>query len=624
MEVGGTILAVQIIGQDMKNILAIIILTISTIWAQIPDGYYDNTTGLTGPTLQQTLHDIIDNHNVVSYGSLWTHYQTTDVKQNGKVWDMYSDIPGGTPPYEFTFVADQCGNYGGEGDCYNREHSWPKSWFNDTSPMNTDIVHVVPSDGYVNGQRGNYPYGEVGTPTWTSQNGSKRGSNTYPGYSGTVFEPIDEYKGDFARIYFYMSTRYLNEDSSWPGSPMANGAQLLPWAQNMMKEWHAEDPVSEKEINRNDANYGIQNNRNPFVDHPNYVDLIWGGSPTIPEAPSNLAANPITDSVVALYWDVNSDNEIGIYVYQNEDRIATLSPQVNDHVVEQLQPATSYTFSVSAFNGAGESPRSTLNVTTLPGEGDPVPHFSEDFEYGSTGSYLDGTVTLHSGIWNAYQAGNFFLGNSLSGSRCLAINDDQQGAQITTPPVNTLGVVSFYYYQRNGAASDEFQLQKSSNGAAFEMVTTQSYNVGEAYTLFSVAVNDTSSSIRIRIVNDYQAGHLIIDDLTVTHYDPVSIGEEFVPLPENLILHPAYPNPFNPEVTLNFQISSQSEMINIQVFDIQGQLLANPIHHALSSGSYSVTWDGTNQQGENLPSGIYLVRLSNSHETRFQRVTLLR
>ncbi len=607
----------------MKHIFVILTLSISSLWAQIPDGYYNTALGLNGSSLQQTLHDIIDGHTVVSYGSLWTHYQTTDVKQNGKVWDMYSDIPGGTPPYEFTFVTDQCGNYGGEGDCYNREHSWPKSWFNDNSPMNTDIFHVVPSDGYVNGQRGNYPYGEVSNPSWTSQNGSKKGPNTYPGYSGTVFEPIDAYKGDFARIYFYMSTRYLNEDSNWPGSPMVNGAQLEPWALEMMMEWHAEDPVSQKELSRNDANYTVQNNRNPFVDHPNYVDLIWGGPPTIPEAPSNLAANPVTDTVVALYWDVNSDNETGIYVYQNEVRIATLNPGVNDHVVEQLQPGSSYTFAVSAFNGAGESSQSTLSVTTLPEHGNPVPHFSEDFEYGSTGSYLEGTVTLESGIWDAYQAGNFFLGTPYSGSRCLAINDDQQGAQITTPPVNTLGAISFYYYQRNGAATDEFQLQKSANGAAFEIITTQNYNVSGTYTLFSAVINDTSSSIRMRIVNDYQAGHLIIDDLTVSHYDPVSIDETAMITPDNLTLAPAYPNPFNPEVQLSFEIR-ETGVIQLQIFDIKGELIAQPLSKPLEPGQYSVTWDGTNLQSRNAPSGIYLVKLGNPTQSQFQRITLLR
>lgn len=264
----------------MKKFLLIALLPLFTVsFAQIPNGYYTSASGLNGTALQAALHNIIDNHNVQSYSSLHTHFQLTDRKANGTVWDMYSDVPGGTPPYVYNFTAgDQCGNYSGEGDCYNREHSWPKSWFNDMSPMYSDLFHLYPTDGYVNGKRNNFPYGTVPSPVWTSQNGSKLGLCNYPGYSGTVFEPIDEYKGDLARTYFYMSTRYYNEDSGWPGSPMVTGSQLKPWALAMMKEWHLSDPVSNKEIDRNNAVYQIQNNRNPFIDHPEYVAQIWGGS----------------------------------------------------------------------------------------------------------------------------------------------------------------------------------------------------------------------------------------------------------------------------------------------------------------------------------------------------------
>jgi endonuclease I len=618
-------LAVQIIGLDMKQLFLFFTLSITSLWAQIPNGYYNDASGQTGTVLHQSLSEIIDNHNDVSYSSLWTHYQTTDVKPNGKVWDMYSHVPDGEQPYEFTFVSDQCGNYSGEGSCYNREHSWPKSWFGgQIAPMNSDMFHVVPSDGYVNGQRGNLPYGEVSNPTWTSLNGSKKGPNTYPGYSGTVFEPIDDYKGDFARNYFYMSTRYLNEDSSWPGSDMVDGAQLEEWALNMMMDWHATDPVSQKELDRNNAIHDIQLNRNPFIDHPEYADLIWGDPPDLPDAPSNLGADNITETYMDLTWSDNSDNESGFYIYQDNQRVATLATNVLEYAVDQLQAATTYGFAVSAFNSDGESSRATLTVSTTGGGGSTVTHFIEDFESGSGSSYLEGDFTLSSGTWSAYQAGNFALGTPRSGSKCISINDDKPGAHITTPAVNSLGTLSFYYYQRNGAATDEFQLEKSINGAAFESVSTHSYNVGETYTLFTAQIDDTSSSVRMRIINDDQAGHLIVDDLTVTQYDPVSIDQSIDYLPENLMMNPAYPNPFNPEVTLSFQISEDTEFIQIQVFDIQGELLATPLQNNATPRTHSVTWDGTNQHGEHLPSGIYLVKLSNSQESKFQRITLLR
>jgi endonuclease I len=255
-------------------IIGFILLSFTT-FGQIPQGYYDSASGLSGQQLRAALKAIIDDHQEQSYTSLWTHFQSTDDKADGKVWDMYSDVPGGNPFYTFTFVVDQCGNYSSEGDCYNREHSFPSSWFNDASPMLTDLFHIYPTDGFVNGKRSNYPYGEVNNASWTSLNGSKLGNCSFTGYSGIVFEPIDEYKGDFARTYFYMMTRYMDEVASW-NSDMLSGNDLTSWAKEMLLEWDTADPVSQKEVDRNNAVYQIQNNRNPFIDHPEFTGQIWG------------------------------------------------------------------------------------------------------------------------------------------------------------------------------------------------------------------------------------------------------------------------------------------------------------------------------------------------------------
>jgi endonuclease I len=261
----------------MRLYIFALVLSTFTSFGQIPAGYYDAAAGLTGQPLRAALCDIIDDHEEQTYQSIWTHFQYTDVNPNGMVWDMYSDIPGGNPAYLYTFFSDQCGNYAAEGDCYNREHSFPKSWFNDASPMVTDLFHIYPTDGYVNGKRNNYPYGEVGNASWNSTNGSKVGVCSFTGYSGIVFEPIDEYKGDFARTYFYMMTRYMSLIASW-SSDMLSGNDLAFWAKEMLLEWDENDPVSQKETDRNNSVYQIQNNRNPFIDHPEFTDLIWGTS----------------------------------------------------------------------------------------------------------------------------------------------------------------------------------------------------------------------------------------------------------------------------------------------------------------------------------------------------------
>ncbi|MFH1219358.1 MAG: endonuclease [Candidatus Eisenbacteria bacterium] len=275
MSPGGYSLEVSGVADLYGNVLVGGTRDFSYVENAIPAGYYDSAEGLFGDDLKAALHNIIKNHTVYGYDYAWTAYATTDVKPNGKVWDMYSDVPGGPQFYEYTLGVDAGGVGGQEGEGYTREHSWPKSWFGgEVSPMYCDLFHLYPTDAHVNGNRGNYPYGEVAVPEWTLLNGSERGPCSYPGYSGIVFDPIDEYKGDLARTYFYMSTRYYTEDAGWPGGPMTDGAELKPWAVNMLLEWNAEDPVSQKEIDRNGAICDLQHNRNPFIDRPEFADRM--------------------------------------------------------------------------------------------------------------------------------------------------------------------------------------------------------------------------------------------------------------------------------------------------------------------------------------------------------------
>jgi endonuclease I len=309
----------------------------------VPVGYYNPAIGLNGEDLRLALHNVIDGHSSVSYTYLWTAFYSTDAKPDGTVWDMYSDVPGGTPPYIYEFGIDQTGSGATEGTGYNREHSWPQSWYGGASPMYTDLFVLYPTDTRVNGYRSNYAFGEVSNPTITSWNGCKVGSNTYPGYSGTVFEPLDEYKGDFARAYFYMSVRYYTEDGSWANlSPMSNRSQLLPWAEDMLIEWHISDPVSQKEIDRNDAVYDIQNNRNPFIDRPDFVSRVFTPElSAVPGADTVVLAllhqnvpNPFNPSTTISY-ELQQDGPVQLEVYDVAGRLVSL-------LVQQVQAEGSY------------------------------------------------------------------------------------------------------------------------------------------------------------------------------------------------------------------------------------------------------------------------------------------
>lgn len=252
--------------------------------------YYKAAEGKTGFALKSSLYNIIRNHNSRGYTAIWTLAKTADIdnyyEKDGSILDVYSEKPSGSDSTRFVKGSDQCGQYSREGDCYNREHSFPKSWFGGkVEPMNSDGHHIFATDGYVNAKRSSWPFGEVGSASYTSSNGSKVGSAASGlGHSGTVFEPIDAFKGDFARVYFYMATRYENEIASWEGNSsnansVLNGNNTTvfePWMLTMLKRWHKNDPVDQKERDRNQAVYEFQKNRNPFVDHPEFVGMIWG------------------------------------------------------------------------------------------------------------------------------------------------------------------------------------------------------------------------------------------------------------------------------------------------------------------------------------------------------------
>ncbi len=295
----------------------------------IPAGYYDSADGLLGESLQVALHSIIDNHTIRTYQYSWTAFRSTDDKPNGKVWDMYSDIPGGVPPYEYTFGIDEGGVGGVEGTGYNREHSWPSSWYGgEVYPMYSDLFLLYPTDNYVNGQRGSDPYGEVDAPAWTSLNGSRRGNCSYPGYSGPAFEPIDAYKGDFARTYFYVTSRYYSEDASWPGSAMSDGAELLPWAVDMLLEWHEDDPVSRKELERNGTVYTMQANRNPFIDRPEFAAAMYvtTGVDELSEPTFDLyqnAPNPF-NPMTTLSFALSAEADVELLVHDVCGRLVTV------------------------------------------------------------------------------------------------------------------------------------------------------------------------------------------------------------------------------------------------------------------------------------------------------------
>eukprot|EP01039_Chlorochromonas_danica_P005384 gene5384-5922_t len=246
--------------------------------------YYDNIdANATDLVLKKQLHDLINPHTVYSYDDVWNAFPDVDKflpnypcdQNTSHIPDIYSSYCWAP---EKLSSGGECGNYKKEGDCFNREHLWPKSWFGGFDAganAQTDLFELWPSDGYVNGLRGDLPFGVVdrNTITYKSTSGCLIGTCA-SGITGKCFEPADIYKGDFARSYFYLSTAYYGEWSCCD-TDGTNGSSIKPWMEDILRDWHANDPVDEYEVQRNEDIYSKwQHNRNPFIDHPEWVSQI--------------------------------------------------------------------------------------------------------------------------------------------------------------------------------------------------------------------------------------------------------------------------------------------------------------------------------------------------------------
>lgn len=253
---------------QLSIIISVCLSAVLDMSADVPAGYYKSINGKRDAELKTAICNLVYNHTEVSsYNDLPKYFQRTDVyPQSNRWWDMYSDIPLYAPSFSGL----------------NREHAFPKSWWGGLTniPAYVDLNHLYPSEAKANQAKSNYPLGTVSTSTY--DNGIVKVGYAVTGQGGgaaKVFEPADEYKGDFARTYFYMVTCYQN--LTWNRSYMWMLQQntyptLAPWAQQLLLKWSKEDPVSQKERNRNEQVYMIQNNRNPFIDYPELAEYIWG------------------------------------------------------------------------------------------------------------------------------------------------------------------------------------------------------------------------------------------------------------------------------------------------------------------------------------------------------------
>lgn len=616
----------------MKKLLRSIILFSSFVSAQAPAGYYDGTTGLNGFALKSRLHDIISTKNISwHYGDLTNYYNQTDLdiyydhdaSNTTILLDMYSEIPTGPDAYEYT-TANLIGSSSAEGLGWNREHMMPQSTFYSNYPMYSDLFYVIPTDARINQLRSNYPYGiSTTTPSnvfYTFTNSSKIGRSAIPNYvyTGRVYEPIDEFKGDIARSLLYFAVRYEGKLGTFKFNNNANPASdtnPLDGTEEkafddayiaMLLQWHAQDPVSQREIDRNNSVYMIQKNRNPFIDHPQWVNDIWGQVPDTvsPQSPTNLTVSQASAYFTTLSWTPSTSSDvIGYKIYQNGALVA--STRNTSISIDHLSPSTNYNYTVKAYdNGYLFSPDSNIvSVTTLASD-----VYSKDL---FVSKYLEGTsnnkaIEITNRTGHAVNLSNYRLAIQfpsgtnyyfpapyelegivqnnetfiiLNPNASFSCFGNESAKFVTAAPQMTFSGSQYIELSYKSATVDAIGIKSQSNSSQLTDVSLyRKANVTQPTTSFNINEWDAHPADHCE-----DTGTLFLQDIQYAGQEELKI----------------YPNP----VSENIFVTGKTEGIETaQIIDWSGRILVTEKTPFLNKNNISV---------QNLQSGYYLLKLDN-------------
>ena len=589
----------------IKTLLIVgLLFSVANIFAQIPTGYYDGTAGLSGSALKTKLSSIISSgHQTKSYDALDDEYPNSDkdsyYEKDGTVLDIYSENPTETDPYVYQFGVKKCGNYKIEGDCYNKEHIFPQGYFNKASPMVSDIHHIVPTDGKVNGMRSNFPFGNVGSSvSYTSKNGSKLGTSNSVNYSGKVFEPINEFKGDVARMIFYFATRYEAKLKDFDANDILTNTSfpgIQSWELEVLKQWHTQDPVSQREIDRNNAAYTYQGNRNPFIDHQEYVAQIWGTTTPDTEAPStptNLTVTGSTSSSISLSWTASTDNIIvaayDIYV----DGTLKTSSTSNSATVTGLNPSTTYTFYIKAKDAAGNtsSQSNTVTGTTTENTGGG----------GNNNNTTCGTENFEgiSGTPNTYETINW-TNNGITWTATDSRSDQTINNKAITVRNGTLSSSTI-----SGGISSltiKTQLKFSGTNGSFKLfingVEKGTIPYSDTVTTTTISNINVSGNVTISIQNNSTTSNRVaFDDLSWTCYNGLGTDETTVNK------FSIYPNPVKNN-TLYVTGKNIEKIKRVEIYNVNG-ILVQVIEKPFNNKNYITL--------KNPTKGMYLLKFDNN------------
>lgn len=425
-------------------ILTISMLVIAINMAQSqPLGYYQLAEQSSGWQLKARLQQIISQQTVSwSYSDLPSFFSLTDrdlyYEQDSSLLDIYSENADGPDAYNYWYSNNSLvSGASSEGEGWNREHIYAQSFFNGSYPMYSDLHFVLPTDARVNQAKSNFPFGKVGNaPTFVSLNGSKRGPANMPGYSYTVFEPIDEFKGDIARMLMYVAVRYEKLIPYFDFQNIRNPLDSLSekafkdWYIPLLLQWHHQDPVSQKEIDRNNQVYALQGNRNPFIDHPEFAAMIWSSTysdTTVPEAPYFVSVLAKGARFIKLTWPPGAQyNLLGYEVYVNDELAGRTADTT--FTLHHLQANTTYNIKVRSYsNSYAFSTFSHLDAVQTLAEDD----FFEDLYLSKliVGTDNNKAIELHNNTGYDVFLGDYYINirqeNQLSGALYWSSNKIQ-------------------------------------------------------------------------------------------------------------------------------------------------------------------------------------------------------
>jgi endonuclease I len=631
----------------VSGVTLCLILGLSLLNAQIPTGYYDSAAGKSGAELKAALHNIIKGHTEYPYTA-----KTTDV------WDILkdTDCDPNNPENVILLYTGWSMNGAAEynnGNGWCREHVWAKSHgnFDEDPPAGTDVHHLRPADISVNSARSNKDFDNGGT-RYIDIDGA---TDCYT--DSDSWEPRDAVKGDVARMMFYMSTRYKG-DSDEPDLELVDQVNTYALCSDgigyfgklsTLLQWHEGDPVDDWERNRNDIIYTkYQHNRNPFIDHPEYVTLIWSSN-LPPLAPSNLSAGTITQTSVTLTWSDNSIDETGFRVYQDDDSLTTTAANVTTYSAENLTPATHYVFIVTAINQNGESNGATLELVTLSDDTTAaLVFFSEYIEGSSYNKALEivnasnGAIILsdyaiisnaNNGIWKTTPyifpsvailgSGEVWvIANSSADQKIKTVandtlastsagyvvnfngNDVRALVKITETDTVMIDVIGLY---NDPALADGWQVAGVSEATKdHTLIRKSGIRKGNPDWTSSAGTSSDDSEWLVYEVDTF-------DSLGTHRLEPVNQDEIRVTYAKPVIYHlyANYPNPFNLSTTIRYDLW-RATAVTLTIYDLKGTVVKSLVHEKQPAGTYYIFWNGCNAENHPAAGGIYLYRFQTA------------